>query len=67
VDIQDGGGAMEGSEPIFTVRVNNFVDGTSAIGFSMPHSIGDGKSFFSLMKALTTISHLSPTLSLALT
>ena len=45
-------------EPLLTIRVTNFGDGTSAFGISMPHTIVDGKSFFLLLKALSS-GHLS--------
>lgn len=40
-----------GTEPIFTVRVTNFADGTSAIGISMPHSLVDGKGYYAIVAA----------------
>mmetsp|Transcript_33777 Transcript_33777/g.36401 ORF Transcript_33777/g.36401 Transcript_33777/m.36401 type:complete len:600 (+) Transcript_33777:434-2233(+) len=50
VDIQDGNGIESGAEPLLTVRVTNFGDGkTSCIGISIPHSIVDGKSYFSIV------------------
>lgn len=51
-DCQSGTGMVLGFEPLMTVRVTNFVDGTSCIGISMPHSITDGKSFFAIVSAL---------------
>jgi hypothetical protein len=43
-----------GREPIFTVRVTNFVDGTSAIGIASPHVLADGKGYFAIITALAT-------------
>jgi hypothetical protein len=41
-------------DPLFTVRVTNFVDGTSAIGIASPHSITDGKAYFMVVSAFAT-------------
>ena len=43
--------AFGGDEPLFTVRVTNFADGTSAISIASAHSLGDGKSYFGLVQA----------------
>ena len=42
------------SDPLFTVRVTNFVDGTSAIGITSPHKITDGRSYFQVVSAFAT-------------
>ena len=41
-----------GEQPLFTVRVTNFADGTSAVGIASPHSFMDGKSYFVVVNAL---------------
>ena len=41
-----------GEQPIFTVRVTNFKDGTSAIGIAAPHSLMDGSSYFEVVTAI---------------
>lgn len=41
-----------GEQPLFTVRVTNFADGTSAIGIAAPHSLMDGQSYMSVVSAL---------------
>lgn len=41
-----------GEQPLFTVRVTNFQDGTSAIGIAAPHSLMDGKSYFAVVEAI---------------
>ena len=46
--------AAGGLEPLLTVRVTNFNDGTSALGVAMPHVLTDGKSFFIVVSALST-------------
>lgn len=38
-----------GEQPLFTVRVTNFADGTSAIGIAAPHSLMDGQSYMSVV------------------
>ena len=41
-----------GEQPLFTVRVTNFRDGTSSIGIAAPHSLMDGGSYFEVVSAL---------------
>lgn len=41
-----------GNEPLFTVRVTNFADGTSALGISSPHVLTDGEAYFEVVSAL---------------
>ena len=41
-----------GEQPLFTVRVTNFADGTSALGIAAPHSLMDGKSLFGVVSAI---------------
>ena len=41
-----------GEQPLLTVRVTNFADGTSAIGIASPHSLMDGKSYFGVVSAI---------------
>ena len=41
-----------GEQPLFTVRVTNFADGTSALGIASPHSLMDGKSYYKVVSAI---------------
>lgn len=41
-----------GEQPLFTVRVTNFGDGTSALGIAAPHSLMDGQAYFQVVAAL---------------
>jgi len=45
-------GVRRMSEPLFTVRVTNFQDGTSSVGICCSHALADGLSFFEIVKAL---------------
>ena len=42
-----------GEQPLFTVRVTNFADGTSAVGIASPHSLMDGKSYYEVVSAIS--------------
>lgn len=42
-----------GVQPLFTVRVTNFADGTSAVGIALPHSLMDGKSYYEVVSAIS--------------
>ena len=41
-----------GEQPLFTARVTNFADGTSAIGIASPHSLMDGKLYFGVVSVI---------------
>lgn len=50
--------ATGGKTPLFTVRVTNFEDGTSAIGIACPHVVTDGKSYMQVLSCFSTaITH----------
>jgi hypothetical protein len=51
VDYQSSLGTLLGTEPLMTVRVTNFEDGTSSIGISLPHCLADGKTYFAIVTA----------------
>lgn len=42
-----------GKEPIMTVRVTNYADGTSAVGVAISHVFADGGSYIKLVSALS--------------
>lgn len=42
-----------GKQPLFTVRITNFRDGTSALGIASPHSLMDGKGYMQVVSALS--------------
>jgi len=42
------------AQPLFTIRVTNFADGTSAIGIAAPHVLLDGQSYTAVVRAFAS-------------
>ena len=49
-DVRDWKKVKQGIEPIMTVRISNFEDGTSALGVCITHALVDGFSFNKIMQ-----------------
>eukprot|EP00966_Prymnesium_polylepis_P168807 3903316-Prymnesium_polylepis.1 len=49
-DLRDKNKMKQGLEPLMTVRVTNFADGTSSIGICISHALVDGFSFNKLVQ-----------------
>ena len=49
-DVRDWKKVKQGMEPIMTVRISNFEDGTSALGVCITHALVDGFSFNKIMQ-----------------
>eukprot|EP00966_Prymnesium_polylepis_P255874 5911367-Prymnesium_polylepis.1 len=49
-------------QPLFTVRVTHFQDGSSAVGIASPHMLMDGKSYVDVARALAAAyaNHVAP-------